>query len=51
MDQFKASLAANVVKGDANYAKMFGEEKSQWIFNTECCATTTYYQHALCAKY
>ena len=51
MQQFTSGLAANVVKGDKNYAAMFGSDKSKWIFNTECCATTTYYQHAKCEKY
>jgi hypothetical protein len=46
-----AAMASNVAKGDKNWLAMFGSDKSKWIFNTECCATTKYYQHAICKKY
>ena len=51
MQKLVADMATLVPKGDKNWASMFSEDQSKWIFNTECCATATYYQHAVCKKY
>jgi hypothetical protein len=51
MQKLVADMATLVPKGDKNWASMFSEDHSKWIFNTECCATATYYQHAVCKKY
>jgi len=40
--------AALVPVGDANWKKWFGEDKSKWIFNTECCANAVYYRNGKC---
>ena len=37
-----------VATGDANWQSWFGKNRTMWPFNTECCATGTYYQQAFC---
>jgi hypothetical protein len=51
MQQMEANIATLVPAGDKNWISMFTEDNSKWIFNTECCATTAFYQHAQCIKY
>lgn len=38
-----------VKKGDANWLGWYGADKTQWPFNTACCADLTNYQMATCA--
>lgn len=48
MRQLLADMDKNVPIGDANWATWFGQDKSKWVFNTECCADQVNYQNAKC---
>lgn len=48
MNQMLANLDALVKTGYEQWEKMMGNDKAQWKFNTECCATDTYFQMAVC---
>lgn len=48
MNMLLKDMATYVKAGDAHWESWFGKDKSKWIFNTKCCATSTNYQHASC---
>jgi len=48
MRQMLANLADNVKTGDTNWVFWFGTNKTAWPFNSQCCATQTYYRQAKC---
>lgn len=43
-------MATNVASGDTYWAGLMGSDKTKWVFNTQCCATDTYYRMAQCKK-
>ena len=43
-------LDKDIKDGDARFQKWFGDDKSKWPFNTQCCATQTYYRMASCSR-
>ena len=48
MKNMIADLDALVKTGYTQWEKMMGTNQSTWVFNTECCATDTYFQMAVC---
>lgn len=44
------ALEKDIKDGDARFQTWFGDDKSKWPFNTQCCATQTYYRMASCSR-
>lgn len=48
MSQMLSNIDSLVETGDTNWIGWFGSDKSKWPFDTECCATDSYFQMAVC---
>ena len=50
MANMLADLENLIVQGDAAWISWFGDDKSLWPFDTQCCATEEYRQMATCPQ-
>ena len=53
MDNFFTGddIDARIAQGYDDWQRWWGRDRSNWVFNTKCCATSTFSKMAVCARY